>query len=276
MSGVFSDQVVIVTGAGRGIGGAAAKLFGQEGASVVVSDLDAAPAEQVAGEIVSAGGKAIAVAGDVTDPAFPENLMKTTIDTYGKLHVLVNNAGYTWDGMLHKMTDKQWAAMLEVHNTAPFRLIRAATPYLRDAGKADLEAGKTPEPRCIINVSSTSGLHGNIGQINYATAKMGIVGLTKTVAKEWGKFGVRCNAVAFGYIDTRLTRDKQASEKISVEGEEIQLGIPEAIRQSIAAIIPMGRSGTAEEAAGGILLLASPWASYINGHTLEVTGGMGI
>jgi len=273
---LLENQVAILTGAGRGIGAAAARLFAEHGASVVVSDRDEEPARAVAQEIESAGGKAIAVPGDVTDPEFPERLIAKTIETFGSLHILVNNAGYTWDGMLHKMTDRQWQAMLDVHNTAPFRLIRAAAPYMRDAAKKEFAEGLPRRPRCIVNVSSTSGLHGNPGQANYATAKLGIVGLTKTIAKEWGPLGIRCNAVAFGYIETRLTAPKESGETISVEGEEVQLGIPQMLKEGLSMFIPLGRGGTPEEAAAAILFLASPLASYVNGHTLEVTGGLGI
>ena len=243
---------------------------------MVVNDLNLEPAEEVADEINAAGGDALAIAGNVTDPAFPDHLMKTTIETYGKLNILVNNAGFTWDGVVHKMTDEQWQAILDVHATAPFRMIRAATPYMRDAAKAEMAAGGAVEPRCVINVSSTSGLHGNFGQANYATGKMGVIGLTKTIAKEWGAFGVRCNAVAFGYIDTRLTGAKEAGEAIDVDGKQVALGIPDKLRGNMTMLIPLGRPATPDEAAGGILILASPYASYITGHTLEVTGGAGI
>ena len=274
MQGLVENQVAVVTGAGRGIGAATAKLFAEHGAKVVVSDLDEGPAQEVTAAIVEAGGQALAVPGDVTDPDFPEALMKKAAAEYDKINVLVNNAGYTWDGMLHKMSDKQFAAMLEVHNTAPFRMIRAAAPYMRDAAKAEKAEGKPAEQRCIVNVSSTAGINGNVGQINYSTAKSGIVGMTKTVAKEWGSFGVRCNAVAFGLIDTRLTQDQESGERIAVEGEEVQLGIPGHMKGMITMLIPLGRAGTPEEAAGGILLLASPLAAYITGHTLVVTGGL--
>ncbi len=278
---MFQNQTVIITGAGRGIGAATARLFARFGANVVVNDLDAEPAEEVAHSIQEAGGEAIAVPGSVTDPEFPDRILRTAADHFGAVHILVNNAGFTWDGLIHKMTDEQWQTILEVHATAPFRLIRAAAPYLRDPAKAELEAGKPLTNRCIINISSTSGLHGNIGQANYATAKMGIVGLTKTVAKEWGPFGIRCNAVAFGFIDTRLTRPKEVQEEaVRIGDKEIVLGIPLKVRQrldqALAERIPLGRAGTPEEAAGGIVLLASPLASYITGHVLEVTGGMGI
>ena len=278
---MFTDQTVIITGAGRGIGAAAARIFAEQGAAVVVNDLNAEPAEETAHAIVQAGGRAITVAGSVTDPAFPEALMRAAAAAFGGIHILVNNAGYTWDGMIHKMTDEQWQAILDVHATAPFRMIRAVAPYLREAAQAEKEAGQPFSNRCVVNVSSTSGLHGNIGQGNYATGKMGIVGLTKTVAKEWGYLGIRCNAVAFGYIDTRLTRTKEVQEEaIEVDGKEIVLGIPQKVRAlldaNIEQRIPLGRAATPEEAAGGIVLMASPLARYITGHVLEVTGGMGI
>ncbi len=274
---MFENQVVVITGAGRGIGAAAARLFAQHGARVVVNDLDAAPAQAVVDEIEAAGGTALAIGGDVTDPAFPDALMKAAVDAYGTINVLVNNAGFTWDGMLHKMSDEQWQRILDVHATAPFRMIRAVVPYMREPAKAELAAGKGfTAPRCIVNVSSTSGLHGKAGQINYATAKMGIVGLTKTVAREWGRFGIRCNAVAFGFVDTRLTQPKEEGTTMTIGDHEVSLGIPGAMRQMAFPMIPLGRPGTPEEAAGGILLMASPFAAYITGHTLEVTGGAGI
>lgn len=273
---MFKNQVAIVTGAGRGIGAAAAKLFAELGASVLVNDLNAEPAEAVVAEIQAAGGEAMAFPGDVTDPAFPDALMAKTVETYGKINILVNNAGYTWDGMLHNMDDKQWQAILDVHATAPFRMIRALAPYMREPAKVEKRAGGPMEPRCIVNVSSTSGLHGNVGQANYATGKMGIVGLTKTVAKEWGAFGIRCNAVAFGFIETRLTQSKDEGASITVDGEEVALGIPDHIRSMARLVIPLGRPATPEEAAGGIIMLASPFAAYVTGHTLEVTGGAGI
>jgi 3-oxoacyl-[acyl-carrier protein] reductase len=174
------------------------------------------------------------------------------------------------------MPDEQWLAMLDVHCTAPFRMIRAAAPYMREAAKAEINAGRTPEPRCIVNVSSTSGTHGNSGQVNYSTAKAGVIGMTKTMAKEWGSFGIRCNAVVFGLIETRLTRPKETGETIEVGGHQIALGVPGQMLSFVPMVTPLGRAGTPDEAAAGILLMATPLASYITGHVLEVTGGYGI
>lgn len=276
MKGLLDGQVCIITGAGRGIGAATARLFAEHGARLVLTDRDADPVNDVSAEIRSMGGQCIAVAGDITDGAFPQQLIDEAMGKYGVLNCLVNNAGYTWDGMLHKMSDKQWDAMMAVHLAAPFRLVRAAAPHMRDAAKRERDDGHAAEPRSIVNVSSTSGLHGNTGQANYAAAKMGIVGFTKTIAKEWGSFAIRCNAIAFGFIETRLTQDKALNESVEVEGEKITLGIPGHLRDMSLMVIPMGRTGTPEEAAGGILFLASPLASYVSGHTLEVTGGYGI
>lgn len=276
MQGLVDGQVCIITGAGRGIGAATARLFGEHGAKLVLTDRDADPVNEVADDIRRSGGDAIAVPGDLTDLDFPQHLVDEAMGKYGKLHVLVNNAGYTWDGMLHKMSDKQWDAMMAVHLAAPFRLVRAAAPHMRDAAKNEAAEGLPVEPRSIINISSTSGLHGNTGQANYAAAKAGVVGFTKTVAKEWGTFGVRCNAVAFGFIETRLTQDKALNESVEVNGEKISLGIPSHLRDMSMMVIPLGRAGLPEEAAGGVLFLASPLSSYVTGHTLEVTGGYGI
>ncbi|MYH08023.1 MAG: SDR family oxidoreductase [Rhodothermaceae bacterium] len=273
---MFKDQIVLITGAAKGIGYAAAQQFADMGAQVVINDLDADACAAAVRSIQDAGNIAWSMPGDVTDPALPELLIREVMDQCGQLNVLVNNAGFTWDGMLHKMTDKQWRRIQDVHTLAPFRLVRALARVWRPLAKAEIAAGQPHPHRCIVNVSSTSGLHGNIGQINYATAKMGVIGMTKTIAREWGAFGIRCNAVAFGFIDTRLTRPVDEGHTLTVAGEKISLGIPENVRKAAFSAIPMGRPGTPEEAANGIILMASPLAGYITGHTLEVTGGLGI
>jgi len=194
------------------------------------------------------------------------------VDTWGGLHILVNNAGYTWDAVVHKMTDEQWDAMLAVHLTAPFRLVRAAAPYFRDAAKQEKLEGKAVN-RKIINVSSTSGTRGNAGQANYSSGKAGIVGMTRTLAKEWGAFNVQANAVAYGWVDTRLTQEKEAGQTIERDGKPVAVGIPAAMRGAMQMMIPMGRAGTPEEAAGPLLFLASPLSDYVSGQCLEITGG---
>lgn len=273
-TGLLHEQVAIITGSGQGVGAAAARLFAEHGAKVVVSDIDAAKAQQVAKEIQKAGGTALAVPGDVTDPAFPQKIVEATIQEFGVLHHLVNNAGYTWDGVIHKMTDKQWQAMLLVHATAPFRLIQAASPYMREAAKQEMQKGAA-QPRSILNISSTSGTHGNAGQANYSTAKAGLIGLTKTVAKELGPFNIRCNCIAFSFIQTRLIADRTGGSTVKVGGESVKVGMPNASQITDVAkqFIPLRRLGSPEEAAGSMLMLTCPFSSYISGQILEVTGG---
>ena len=274
--GLIDGKVAILTGAGRGIGAATAKLFGAEGAAVVVSDLDPTPAEETAAAIRNAGGKAIVVSGDVTDPAFPAQLIKATLDSFGGIDIIVNNAGYTWDAVIQNMTDKQWYAMIDVHTTAPFRILREASQFIRDAAKKEQAANGRANPRKVVNVSSVAGVYGNAGQANYSTAKAGITGLTKTLAKEWGRYNVQVNCVCYGFIDTRLTAAKESAEKLQRGDDEIQLGVPDQMRQMAPLLIPLGRPGTPEEAAGPVLFLASPLANYVSGIVLEVTGGTAI
>ncbi len=269
---LLEGKSAIVTGSGRGIGLAVAKLFAEHGAAVVVNDLEGEVAESVVSEITEAGGRAVACVGSVTAPDFPERIVRTAVEEFGKLDILVNNAGYTWDAVIQNMTDEMWYAMIDVHLTAPFRLIRAATPYMREVAKQEIAEGKRVH-RKIINISSTSGVAGNAGQANYSAGKMGVVGLTKTMAKEWGRFNINVNAVAYGFIDTRLTQAKEKHEKVRVGEIEAEIGIPEEMRQMAVKLIPLGRPGTPEEAAGPVLFLASPLSDYVTGHVLLVTGG---
>jgi len=274
--GMLDGKVAIVTGSGRGIGAATATLLGSQGALVVVSDLDPTPAEETAAAIRNAGGQAAIITGDVTDPAFPAQLVKGTLDTFGGIDIIVNNAGYTWDAVIQNMTDKQWYAMIDVHTTAPFRILREASNFIRDAAKREQAALGQANPRKVVNVSSVSGVYGNAGQVNYSTAKAGITGLTKTLAKEWGRYNVQVNCVCYGFIETRLTAAKEQAEKIQRDGEEVALGVPDQLRQMAPLLIPLGRPGTPEEAAGPVLFLASPLANYVSGIVLEVTGGRAV
>lgn len=271
---LLQDKVALITGSGRGIGAAAAHLYAQHGAKVIVNDLDPEPAEETANAIREAGGTAHPVPADVTDPAGTQTLIDQTIAEYGALDILVNNAGYTWDGMLHKMTDVQWDAMLAIHLTAVFRLIRAAVPYMREAAKAEIAENGAARARKIITISSTSGTRGNVGQANYAAAKSGVLGLTKTLSKEWGQFNIQVNTVAFGFIDTRLTQEQDAESFTERDGERIKIGIPDHIRQMAFMMIPAGRPGTVEEAAGPLLFFASDLSNYVSGQVLEIAGGM--
>ncbi len=274
--GLLDGKIAILTGGGRGIGAATAKLLAAEGATVVVSDLDQGPAEETVAAIRGVGGQALAVAGDVTDPAFPTQLIGATLDTYHGIDIIVNNAGYTWDGVIQNMTDKQWYAMIDVHTTAPFRILREASKFIREAAKKEQAANGVANARKVVNVSSVSGVYGNAGQVNYSTAKAGITGLTKTLAKEWGRYNVQANCVCYGFIETRLTAAKESAEKVVRDGEEIALGVPDAMRSMAPMLIPLGRPGTPEEAAGPIVFLASPWSNYVSGHVLEITGGRAV
>jgi 3-oxoacyl-[acyl-carrier protein] reductase len=268
--GVLDGKSAIVTGSARGIGRATAELLVAEGAQVLINDLDGDVAEQAAGEIK---GETAVFAGDLTKPGVPDQLVQQAIDSFGKIDILVNNAGYTLDAPVHKMSDEHFQAMLDIHTVVPFRMIRAAAPHLREPAKKEREEGKEVF-RKIVNISSTSGTFGNAGQANYSAGKAGVVGLTKTIAKEWGQFKVNVNAVAFGFIDTRLTQAKVDDNTMVKDGETIQLGIPEQMRGMAAMLIPLGRPATPEEAAGGVFFLCSPWSNYVHGQTLHVTGGL--
>ncbi|GAC1518411.1 MAG: 3-oxoacyl-[acyl-carrier-protein] reductase [Ktedonobacteraceae bacterium] len=274
--GMIDGKVAIISGSGRGIGAATAKLLASEGALVIVNDLDPAPAEETAAAIRNAGGLAAVIPGDVTDPAFPAQLIKGTLDTFGGIDIIVNNAGYSWDAVIQNMTDKQWYAIMDVHTTAPFRILREASHFIRDAAKKEAAASGRANPRKVVNITSVSGVYGNAGQVNYSTAKAGITGLTKTLAKEWGRYNVQVNCACYGFIDTRLTAAKESAEKIQRDGEEISLGVPDQMRAMAPMLIPLGRPGTPEEAAGPVLFLASPLANYVSGIVLEVTGGRAI
>jgi 3-oxoacyl-[acyl-carrier protein] reductase len=244
-------------------------MLAEHGAKVVINDLDKDAAEEAAGQIQ---GETAVFGGDLTKEGAPEQLVQTAIDAWGKIDIVVNNAGYTLDAPIHKMSDDWFQRMLDIHLIAPFRIIRAAAPHLREPAKAEKAEGREVF-RKIVNVSSTSGMNGNAGQANYSAGKLGIVGLTKTLAKEWGQFKVNCNAVAFGFIETRLTAAKADENVMEIDGEKVQLGIPEQLRGMGTMLIPLGRAGTPEEAAGGIFFLCTPWSNFVHGQVLNVTGG---
>jgi 3-oxoacyl-[acyl-carrier protein] reductase len=270
----LSGKVALVSGSGRGIGRAIALKLAAEGARVVINDLDAEPAQQVVEEIKATGNDAVACIGSVTAPDFAERFVKTAVDTYNGLDIIVNNAGYTWDNVIQKMTDEQWYAMMDVHMTAPFRILRAAQPIIRGYNKAEQEAGREVL-RKVVNISSVAGLAGNAGQANYSAAKAGIIGMTLALSKEWGRMKVNVNCVAFGFIKTRLTASTAAGDAtINVEGRNIKVGVNPALAAMAENIISLGRSGTPEEAAGSVYLLCTPESDYITGQTLVCDGGM--
>ncbi|MGB3895626.1 MAG: SDR family oxidoreductase [Mycolicibacter sinensis] len=275
--GNLHGKVAIVTGAGRGIGSHIALKLAAEGAAVVVNDLDEVPARETAQAIVSAGGRAVPAAGNVTEDAFAQRFVDAAVDTFGGLDIIVNNAGYTWDSVIQKMSDEQWDAILDVHLKAPFRILRAAQPVISGLAKAAKAAGETVPCRKVVNISSVAGLGGNPGQANYAAAKAGVTGLTKTLAKEWGRYNVTVNTVAFGLIQTRLTStagDEDGS--IEIEGREIKVGVNPDLLAQMEMSIPLGRSGSPDDAAGAVYLMCTPESDYISGQIVVCAGGFNI
>jgi len=273
MSRKLEGKVALVSGSGRGIGREIALKLASEGARVVINDLDEAPALDTVQTIQSRGGQAVACVGSVAAADFGERFVETALKHYGGLDIIVNNAGYTWDNVVQKMSDEQWEAMLAVHLTAPFRILRAASNFIREAAKREAEAG-TPVYRKVVNISSTSGVYGNAGQANYAAAKAGINGLTKALAKEWGRYKVNVNSVAFGLIMTRLTEaSAEADSKIDIAGQQIKVGVNPQILKNAEALIPLGRGGTPEEAAGAVYMFCIPESNYVSGQVLVCGGG---
>jgi len=272
----LEGKVALITGSGRGIGRAVALKLASEGACIVVNDLDSGPAEETVQQIRATGGGAIACIGSVTEPDFGHRLVKTALESFGGIDIIVSNAGYTRDGVIQKMDDERFQEMLDVHLMAPFRILRAAAEPIRSAAKREAAEGREVI-RKVVLISSIAGTHGNSGQVNYASAKAGLIGMTKTMSKEWGRYKVCVNCVAFGFINTRLTAsyDDPAS-RITIDGRVVQAGVPETLLESLPSAIPLGRCGTPEEAAGGVYLLCCPESDYISGEVLLVAGGLNI
>jgi len=271
----LSGKTAYVTGSGRGIGRALALKLASEGAAVVVNDLDAAPANATVDEIAARGGRAIAVVGSVNEADFGDRFINAGLDRFGGVDIIVNNAGYTWDSMIGRMSDEQFDAMIDVHLKAPFRILRAAYRPIADFARAEAAEGREVI-RKVVNISSVAGTGGNPGQVNYSSAKSGVIGMTKTLSKEWGRLKVNVNCVAFGYIETRLTVASDEKIEMEFEGRRIAVGIPEKVAQGLKAMIPMGRPGTPEEAADGVYLFCTPESNYISGQTVIVGGGVSI
>ncbi|WP_034269113.1 SDR family NAD(P)-dependent oxidoreductase [Haloechinothrix halophila] len=272
--GKLDNRSALVTGSGRGIGREIARKLAGDGARVVVNDLDAEPAKDTVAAIEAAGGTALACVGSVTDDDFADRFVRTAVDNFGGIDIIVNNAGYVWDSVIQRMTDEQWDAILDVHLKAPFRILRAAQPVISAAAKKAKQAGEPVPCRKVVNISSIAGLGGNAGQANYAAAKAGVTGLTKTMAKEWGRYNVTVNTVAFGLIKTRMT-ETPAGEggTVTIEGREINIGVNPDVLEMMKTMIPLGRSGTPTEAAGSVYLLCIPESDYVSGQTLVCGGG---
>jgi 3-oxoacyl-[acyl-carrier protein] reductase len=268
----LEGRVALVTGAGRGIGYAVAQKLAACGAAVMINDLDPEPLSQAHAVIAAEGGRVAQMSGDITAPDFPQKLVNQTVSELGAVDIIVNNAGYTWDNVIQKTTDDQFQAMLDIHVVAPFRVLRAASGYIRETAKREIAEGKRVT-RKVVNITSISGTNGIAGQAGYASGKAAILGLTRTMAKEWGRYNVTVNAVGFGLIDTRLTQVLGPQAKIQVKGREIAVGVPQASRDAISEI-PLGRPGTPEEAAGPVLFFCSPLSDYVTGETIIASGGM--
>lgn len=274
MTKKLCGRVALVTGCGRGIGRAIARKLASEGARVVVNDIEPALAAEVVDEILGTGGEAMECAGNVCSADFAARFVGAALEEYKTLDIIVNNAGYTWDNVIQKMTDEQWYAMIDVHLTAPFRILRAAQPIIRNLVRREESVGRRVI-RKVVNISSMVGMFGNAGQTGYSAAKAGVEGMTRTLAKEWGRLNTTVNCVAYGFIETRLTvpaTDRNATA--SIAGREIKIGVNPELMAAIERMIPLGRLGTPEEAAGAVYLLAIPESDYVSGQTLICGGGM--
>jgi 3-oxoacyl-[acyl-carrier protein] reductase len=265
----LESKVALVTGAARGIGQAIARQLASAGARVMLTDLDSGPLD----ETQSAIPHSVSLAGDLTDPAFPAKLVDRTIQQLGRLDIIVNNAGYTWDAVIQKTTDEQFQAMLDIHAVAPFRILRAAAPYIRDAAKKESAEGRRVH-RKVVNITSIAATDGGAGQAGYGSGKAAVIGLTRVMAKEWGRYNVNVNAVGFGLIDTRLIQPLSDTSKIEVKGHEIRVGVQPEMLAKVLAASPLGRAGTPDEAAGAVLFFCSPLSDFITGEVLMCAGGM--
>ena len=270
----LKSKTALITGSGRGIGRAIAEKLAAAGAAVMINDLDAGPAGEAAGAIRAAGGRVEHLAGDITRPDFPQKLVDAAIAAFGSLDIIVNNAGYTWDNVIQKTTDEQFAAMPEIHIAAPFRVLRAASAFIRDAAKREIAEGRRVM-RKVVNITSIAGIDGNPGQAGYSSGKAGVIGLTRTLAKEWGRYNVNVNCVGFGLIETRLTQALAGeSATIDVQGRRIAVGVQPKVLDSVKAVCPLGRAGTPQDAAGAVFFFCSPLSDYITGEVLVCSGGL--
>ncbi len=273
MSFRLTGKTAIVTGAGRGIGRAIATQLAEAGASVMINDLDSKVLAETEALLTTGGHQVASLAGDLTDPALPAAVVAAALDRFGRIDILVNNAGYAWDSVIQKTTDEQFQAMLDIHLVAPFRMMRAAADHIRGEAKREAAAGQTVM-RKVVNITSIAGTDGNPGQAGYSSGKAGVIGLTRTMAKEWGRYNVNVNAVGFGLIGTRLVQPLGGPDsQISIHGKQIGMGVQPALLEEAAKRCPLGRVGTPEEAAGAVLFFCSPLSDYVSGEVLIAGGG---
>ena len=268
----LKGKTALITGSGRGIGREIALKLAGAGAAVMLNDIDREPLFEVGAAIDAAGGAAKAFPGDITAPDFPQKLVDATVNGFGSIDIIVNNAGYTWDNVIQKMTDEQFQAMLDIHMVAPFRILRAASGFIREAAKKEIAEGRRVM-RKVVNITSVSGVDGIAGQAGYGSGKAGINGLTKVMAKEWGRYNVNVNSVGFGFIETRLVQSLDQNATIEMKGHQIKVGVQAAAREAVKTHCPLGRVGTPEEAAGPVLFFCSPLSDYVSGEILIVSGG---
>ncbi len=269
----LEGKTALVTGSGRGIGRAIATKLAASGASVMVNDLDDSALCETRCALIAAGHRAERCVGDLLQPSFPEKLIEATLSAFGSVDIIVNNAGYSWDNVIQKTSDEQFQAMLEIHLVVPFRILRAASTYIRETAKREIAEGKRIM-RKVVNITSIAGTDGNPGQAGYGSGKAGVIGLTKTLAKEWGRYNVNVNAVGFGLIQTRLVQPLTSDHsEIEMQGHKIHIGVQQSMLDSIKKHCPLGRLGTPEDAAGAVLFFCSPLSDYVTGEVLICGGG---
>ena len=274
--GKLDQKVAIVTGAGRGIGRCIALKLASEGAHVIVNDLDEGPTLEVTAELNNGGGPgAVAFSGDVTAADFGDRIVAAALEAFGQLDIVVNNAGYIWNTSILNHSDEQWQAMIDVHATAPFRILRAAGAYFREQAKTAAARGETPPCRKVVNVSSVAGVFGGATQSSYSAAKAAVIGLTKSLCKEWGPYNVTVNAVAFGHIETRLTQPLDDGPRtIEIQGRDHKVGLTPDNINAMRSLTPLGRAGTPEDAANAVYLLCAPESDFVTGEVLIASGGI--
>ena len=267
----LAGKTAIVTGGGQGIGRAIVQQLASAGANVLACDLDRQALQETQSSVHNPERIAL-VCGDLMQPALPQEIVNAALEAFDSIDIIVNCAGFSWDSVIQKTSDEQFLAMLNIHVIAPFRLLRAASDYLRATAKREIASGQRVM-RKVVNITSISGTDGNPGQAGYSAGKAGVIGLTKTMAKEWGRYNINVNAVGFGIIQTRMLQPLKLGGTINMGGMDISIGVQPELLDSIAAACPLGRFGTPEEAAGAVLFFCSPLSDFVTGEVLICSGG---